>query len=149
MTRRYGDAIEVRSHPGARGEPVQFRSRGRSYVVRTVLARWVEVGPWWSGMGAPASAVSASPASADAAASVGTASAGRTTGEAGSGTVGREPAAATVRTVSPLSVVERTIWRVEAATGRAGRPGATSVHDLVQESAAGGRTHWWLARTLD
>ncbi|HEY7859623.1 MAG TPA: DUF6504 family protein [Candidatus Nanopelagicales bacterium] len=135
MTRRYGDAIEVRSHPGARGEPVQFRSRGRSYLVRTVLARWVEVGPWWSGMGAPASA----------------ASAGRTTGEASSGAVDREPAAAAVRTVSPLSVVERTVWRVEAAgrTGGAGRSGATSVHDLVQESAAGGRTHWWLARTLD
>ena len=133
MTRRYGDAIEVRSHPGARGEPVEFRSRGRFYLVRTVLARWVEVGPWWSGMGAPASAASAR----------------RTTGEASPGTVDREPVATTVRTVSPLSVVERTIWRVEAATGRAGRSGATSVHDLVQESAAGGRTHWWLARTLD
>ena len=142
MTRRYGDAIEVRSHPGARGEPVQFRSRGRSYVVCTVLARWVEVGPWWSGMGAPASAASASAA----------ASAGRTTGEVRPGPTDREPAAATVRTLSPLSVVERTVWRVEAATGRtgrSGRPGATSVHDLVQESGAGGRTHWWLARTLD
>lgn len=109
MTRRYGDLIEVRSGPGDRGEPAGFRSRGRSYVVRTVLARWVEVGPWW--------AVSAS------------------------GQVGHGPA-------SPLPVVARTVWRVEAVTAR-GRAGPTSVHDLVQESAAGHPTRWWLARTLD
>ena len=146
MTRRYGDVIEVRSHPGPRGAPAQFRSRGRSYVIRTVLARWVEVGPWWSGMGVPASAVASTSAAAQVSAA---ASAWRTTDDASPGASDQKPAAATVRTASPLSVVERTVWRVEAATGRAGCCGATSVHDLVQESAAGGRTHWWLARTLD
>lgn len=56
MTRRYGDVAQVRSVPGARGEPVGFCTRGRSYLVRTVLARWVETGPWWSGMDAPTEA---------------------------------------------------------------------------------------------
>lgn len=34
---------------GADGAPVAFRWRGRGYVVRSVLANWVEATPWWSG----------------------------------------------------------------------------------------------------
>lgn len=34
---------------GADGAPAAFRWRGRGYVVRSVLANWVEAMPWWSG----------------------------------------------------------------------------------------------------
>jgi len=48
VTRRYGDpvrdAVVVRRAAGA---PTQFSWRGRWYVVRAVLAHWVEVGAWW------------------------------------------------------------------------------------------------------
>ena len=65
MSRRYGhpvrDLIDVRSEawdevpagtagPGAATgtrRPTQFLWRGRLYVVRGVLAHWVEVGAWW------------------------------------------------------------------------------------------------------
>ena len=64
MSRRYGhpvrDAIDVRSErwdestTDAMGtacvmgiRPTQFLWRGRLYVVRGVLAHWVEVGAWW------------------------------------------------------------------------------------------------------
>lgn len=43
--RQYDDPVEVR-----RGEsegPDQFLWRGRLWQVRTVLAHWVETGPWW------------------------------------------------------------------------------------------------------
>jgi hypothetical protein len=44
--RRYADPVEVRSHDAV---PVGFRWRGRVYLVRAVLARWIERGSWWSG----------------------------------------------------------------------------------------------------
>lgn len=62
MSRRYADAVRVDLDPGRHAdetdgdeiavpagavEPVQFLWRGRLYVVRGVLAHWVEVGPWW------------------------------------------------------------------------------------------------------
>jgi hypothetical protein len=31
------------------GQPTSFRWRGRRYVIRAVLAHWVEAMPWWSG----------------------------------------------------------------------------------------------------
>ena len=50
MTRRYGDpltdALDVRRDAAGSG-PAQFLWRGRLYVVRGVLAHWVEVGAWW------------------------------------------------------------------------------------------------------
>jgi Family of unknown function (DUF6504) len=55
MSRRYGnpvrDEIDVRTDSSAdlSGEhsPTQFLWRGRLYVVRGVLAHWIEVGAWW------------------------------------------------------------------------------------------------------
>lgn len=50
MTRRYGDpvrdVIDVRRE-SSDAHPAQFLWRGRLYVVRGVLAHWVEVGAWW------------------------------------------------------------------------------------------------------
>ena len=55
MTRRYADpvrdAVDVRRDPSGQ-RPVQFLWRGRLYVVRDVLAHWVEVGAWWRQRGA-------------------------------------------------------------------------------------------------
>lgn len=44
MTRRYDDPVEVRRRDE---EPTEFLWRGRLYVVRGVLAHWVETGAWW------------------------------------------------------------------------------------------------------
>ena len=45
--RRYDDPVEVRK--GADEDPDQFLWRGRLWKVRTVVAHWVETGPWWQG----------------------------------------------------------------------------------------------------
>jgi hypothetical protein len=44
MSRRYADLVEVRRGEGA---PQQFLWRKRVYVVRSVLAHWLEAGAWW------------------------------------------------------------------------------------------------------
>ena len=51
--------IEVRRFDGGDtvGEPTQFLWRGRLYVIRGILVRWVEAGSWWLSSGAqPATA---------------------------------------------------------------------------------------------
>lgn len=51
--RRYDDPVEVRkgmigdARTGVEG-PAQFLWHGRLWVVREVVAHWVETGPWWS-----------------------------------------------------------------------------------------------------
>lgn len=45
MVRRYAEAVLVR-HQG--GQPEQFVWRERLYLVREVLAHWVEADPWWT-----------------------------------------------------------------------------------------------------
>lgn len=44
MSRRYDDPVEVRRRDD---EPAEFLWRERLWVVRAVLARWVETGAWW------------------------------------------------------------------------------------------------------
>ncbi|MCW2622658.1 MAG: nucleotidyltransferase [Frankiales bacterium] len=44
MTRLFSDPVEVCRRDD---EPVQFRWRGRDYVVRAVLASWTHTGQWW------------------------------------------------------------------------------------------------------
>jgi hypothetical protein len=44
MSRRYGDAVEVRRSDDA---PAEFVWRGRLYSVRAVLGHWMEAGGWW------------------------------------------------------------------------------------------------------
>ena len=56
MSRTYADPIDVRrarepelvdGPPGER--PAQFLWHGRLYVVRAVLAHWIESATWWGG----------------------------------------------------------------------------------------------------
>jgi Domain of unknown function (DUF6504) len=55
MSRRYADPIDVRRErdPESMGEPAdrpaQFLWRGRLYVVRAVIAHWIESTAWWGG----------------------------------------------------------------------------------------------------
>ena len=59
--RRYDDPVEVRrgwvEGPAHRGPddrmegPEQFLWHGRLWKVRSVLAHWVETGPWWQAAG--------------------------------------------------------------------------------------------------
>src|SRR3954452_17079645 len=53
--RRYDDPVETRMGQvsGTEG-PEQFLWRGRLWKVRTVIAHWVETGPWWQSGGARA-----------------------------------------------------------------------------------------------
>jgi hypothetical protein len=44
MTRRYDESVDVRRRDE---EPAEFLWRGRLYVIRGVLAHWVETGAWW------------------------------------------------------------------------------------------------------
>jgi hypothetical protein len=87
VTRRYTEPVDVRRRDDA---PAQFLWRGRVYVVRDVLAHWVESRPWWL-LAEPAGRASASQPSA------GQPSAGR---------------------ASVGLADEREVWRVEAGAGR-------------------------------
>ena len=77
-----------------RGDPPeQFLLRDRLYVVRAVLARWVEPGGWrWSGPGRVAPVAAAAP--------------------------GTPPVIHSV----PVDLDDRQLWRVEAAAGCGARP---------------------------
>ena len=99
--RRYDDPVDVRkgqvSGPGHVGEgPEQFLWRGRLWQVRSVLAHWVETGPWWTSNGARAVIGSEE--------NVGT-------GEAGA-------VASPARDLPSDLLGERELWRVEASRGR-------------------------------
>jgi hypothetical protein len=150
--RTYGEVIDVRTtgngaqdglrdgaHP-ADGAPAQFVWRGRLYLVRDVLAHWVELGTWWTlprraavpqGVGVPGSP----PGSRTTAASP-----------------DDEPPARSV--AADVGAVEREVWRVEAAAGRTATCG---VYDLVRDVPAvdprapldAHPPRWRLARALD
>ncbi len=116
--RSYGEVIDVRTarpSDGIRAEvagaPEQFLWRGRIYLVRDVLAHWVELGAWWVAPGRSRRA--------------GT---GPRTGAAGDG-----DAAAPRSVAADVGAVEREVWRVEAAPGRSATPG---VYDLVRDVPA-------------
>jgi hypothetical protein len=176
--RTYGEAIDVRTvasgqghgHGGGPGRglgagdasssslgiapPAQFLWRGRLYLVREVLAHWVELGTWWSARGAraPRRPVLASGGAASGVASGSPSDAGTAgTGTAGTGAPGI--ASSTRSVAADVGAVEREVWRVEAA---AGRTAVVGVYDLVRDVAAtdprGGPPRpdrWRLARALD
>ena len=154
--RTYGEAIDVRTATpdgvgsgttGAAGSgassplgiapPVQFLWRGRLYLVRDVLAHWVELGTWWSVRGGRAPRRRAEPPSGATSASP---------SDGGTDTPARSVAA-------DVGAVEREVWRVEAASGRSAVVG---VYDLVRDVAATDPRdgpprpdRWRLARALD
>ena len=94
--RRYDDPVETRMGQvqGMEG-PEQFLWRGRLWKVRSVLAHWVETGPWWT-----SPAVRAVVGSDDAPAEL------ETTGSAGP-----------VHSLGADLLGERELWRVEAGRG--------------------------------
>ena len=95
--RRYDDPVEVRrgwvEGPGHRGPadrvegPEQFLWHGRLWKVRSVLAHWVETGPWWQAPGVQAV--------------IGT----------------DDPTPQPAAPVGSDLLVERELWRVEAGRG--------------------------------
>jgi hypothetical protein len=133
--RTYGEVIDVRTAevrdpgvPGAPSAPAQFVWRGRLYLVREVLAQWVELGAWWA---LPRRAVVPSIASS-------------------APVSGDEPARSVA---ADVGAVEREVWRVEATAGRTATPG---VYDLVRDVPAPDPrvleplpSRWRLARALD
>jgi hypothetical protein len=150
--RTYGEAIDVRTGADALSgsdAPAQFLWRGRLYLVRDVLAHWVELGTWWSIRGArdPRSTTSSSPSRS--------AGSGAGAGTHTSSTSSAEPARSVA---ADVGAVEREVWRVEASSGRSGTCG---VYDLVRDVPAARppadgdpaappvRERWRLARALD
>lgn len=132
MTRRYGDAIEVRRRDDV---PAEFLWKGRLHVVREVLAHWFEAGAWWQG-GAAASLLGGDQRAA-AGASTGAAGGAGSGAGAGAGDEGLPGGSLAV------DDAERELWRVEASTGRSA---GTGVHDLALDWSTGS---WTLTRTLD
>ena len=160
--RTYGEVIDVRTHrhpalragaagavpagPGPDGvdvgvdgtglepaRPAQFVWRGRLYLVREVLAHWVELGTWWTARGGAAGAAprrpAPDPADADAV-----------------------PFAGPRSVAVDVGAVEREVWRVEASVGRAPAPGVFDlVRDLPARAPGAPMTpdRWRLARALD
>lgn len=120
--RRYDDPVEVRrgwvsnSGPdglngqGCQEGPEQFLWRGRLWKVRTVVAQWVETGPWW--LGADARATRSELVGAEA---------GPTGGLAQLST---QP-----RSMGEL-LEECEVWRVEAWRAMGTVPGSSGVFDL-------------------
>ena len=169
--RTYGEAIDVRTGAdplSGSDAPAQFLWRGRLYLVRDVLAHWVELGTWWSVRGPRAPrAGSTTRSTAGRSGGAGSAATSRPSAPAapaaraapspqpvGSEQVGSEP----TRSVSAdVGAVEREVWRVEASSGRSGTRG---VYDLVRDVPAvspradgstgpPARERWRLARALD
>jgi hypothetical protein len=137
MSRRYDDPVEVRRRDD---EPAEFLWRDRLWVVRAVLARWVETGAWWqaavpAGAGIPGTTIT------PGAMGIGGTSTAMSTamsgGTDGSSALALDPAA--------LSV-ERELWRVEATRGRVH---GTGVFDLCFDWSATAGTGWTLTRALD
>lgn len=132
--RRYDDPVDVRKGmvDGSEG-PEQFLWRGRLWKVHSVLAHWVETGPWWDSTGARAV--------------LGTETAGSTEGAEREGRVlTLLPALPTLPALADM-VAEREIWRVEASRGRlSAESGGGGVFDLLFDWAEGS---WRLARCLD
>ena len=128
--RRYDDPVDVRQKPVAgiseAAAPQQFLWHGRLFVVRDVLAHWVETGAWWR---SPSARLVYGMADD-------TAESGRCGGvsDGGASNGGGEAVDETG---------EREVWRVEASAGRAMGSG---VYDL---SFAVGPGVWRLTRALD
>jgi hypothetical protein len=129
--RRYDDTIEVRRGlVNGTEAPEQFLWRGRLWLVHDVMAHWVETGAWWE-QGQVRSLLGTDDAGAG----------GDDDGDDGGEDGG--PAGDLLG--------EREVWRVGAASGRAGfRAGTPSgqrgIFDLVFDWGAG---RWRLQHSVD
>jgi hypothetical protein len=131
--RRYDEPVEVRRGlVDGQEAPEQFLWRARLYLVRGVLASWVETGAWWS---APAARGVYGVEPADAA--------GRDARASPAGSLATSSLGAAVGAVTVLDDDERELWRVEAAAGRSSPPG---VFDLALVWSTG---RWVLVGTHD
>jgi hypothetical protein len=135
MSRRYDDPVEVRRRDD---EPAEFLWRDRLWVVRAVLARWVETGAWWqavvpAGAGIPGTTISP-----------GTVGVPGTSGI--SGATGGTDGSSALALDSAVLNAERELWRVEATRGRVHGLG---VFDLCFDWSAPAGTGWTLVRALD
>ena len=125
--RRYDDTIEVRRGlVNGTEAPEQFLWRGRLWLVHDVMAHWIETGPWWE--------------QREAQAVLGT----------DAGSVSSDTSGADGQVCTDL-LGEREVWRVGAASGRAGfRAGVASgqrgIFDLVFDWGAGS---WRLQHSVD
>lgn len=143
MSRLHVDPVEVQRHDDL---PAQFLWRGRVYLVREVLARWVESGGWWRGAGVLALTVG--DVEAEPLAPLETApipSSPRWAQRAWG-----EPAPDVGAVLGPASVDdgEQDWFRVEAGCPplRGTGPASTGVYDLCFSWSTG---RWSLARVLD
>lgn len=118
--RQYDDPVEVRR--GDAEDPDQFLWRGRLWKVRSVLAHWVETGPWWQAAGVRA--VIGADAPADA--------------------LAHEPETGGRLATDLLS--ERELWRVEAGRGVSDGSSGAGVFDLSFDGADG---CWQLVGCVD
>jgi Family of unknown function (DUF6504) len=135
MSRRYDDPVEVRRRDD---EPAEFLWRDRLWVVRAVLARWVETGAWWqaavpAGAGIPGTTISPGARNGPGASGI-------------SGTTGGTDGSSALALDSAALSVERELWRVEATRGRVHGMG---VFDLCFDWSAPAGAGWTLVRALD
>ena len=133
--------------------PAQFLWRGRLYLVREVLAHWVELGTWWTARSPRTSSPAPEPTARGPASGPASGSAGYPIAHPDPGYAGPPP---TRSVAADVGAVEREVWRVEAASGRTARIG---VYDLVRDVPAAHPPaypsdrpvpeRWRLARALD
>jgi Family of unknown function (DUF6504) len=141
MSRRYDEPVEVRRRDD---EPAEFLWRDRLWVVRAVLARWVETGAWWqaavpAGAGIPGTTISPGAMNGPGASGI----SGTTGGTDGSSVLACESVLALD---SAALSVERELWRLEATRGRVHGMG---VFDLCFDWSAPAGKGWTLVRALD
>jgi len=121
--------------PLGSARPAQFVWRGRLYLVREVLAHWVELGTWWTARGGAAGG-----------------HARRHAPVAPNDPSDAVPSEVPRSVSVDVGAVEREVWRVEASVGHATTPG---VFDLVRDVPARSPgdpvtpDRWRLARALD
>ncbi len=135
--RTYGEVISIRtgsagadsSGAGSAGGVAvgnQFLWRSRIYVVRNVLAHWVESGTWWTSLQRQSKSRAVPNASLDGV-----------------------PVEASI--TRDVGATERWVWRVEAAAGSSAPIGVYDVACEIRgaDSAELAQGQWRLARALD
>ena len=106
----------------------QFLWRSRIYVIRHVLAHWIESGTWWTSLHQPTSPSLYQPADS------------------------RDQQLPITRSITrDVGATERWVWRVEAAAGSSAPIGVYDVACEVSGTTSQERTagQWRLARALD